>query len=78
MSEAVEDRYEIAVSDGDRLLKLNQVIARVKLGKTSIYARVEVGAFPRPVRLGPNCIRWRISEINAWIACLQPRSSVKG
>jgi predicted DNA-binding transcriptional regulator AlpA len=38
---------EMSIPDGDRLLKLNQVIARMGVGKTSIYARVEAGSFPQ-------------------------------
>ena len=67
----------MAISDGDRLLKLAEVLKRVSLGKTAVYAKMDEGIFPNAVRLGPNCVRWRLSEINTWMGELQPRSSIK-
>lgn len=37
------------------------------LGKTSIYAGVKVGTFPKPIRLGANRVGWLQSDVEAWI-----------
>lgn len=50
-----------------RLLPLAQVEDRVGLRKTAIYDRIARGEFPRPVRLGPQTVRWVENEIDEWI-----------
>lgn len=54
----------------ERLLRLQDVIERTSLGKTTIYKRIGEGAFPRPVSLGGQCVRWREVEIDDWIRSL--------
>lgn len=55
-------------SGGDAILRRPMVQRRVGLSRSEIYRRVARGAFPRPVRLGPNSIGWLSSEIDAWIS----------
>lgn len=52
----------------DRLIKLDQVMAIVGLGKTLIYRLVGKDAFPQPLKLGSNASRWSEAEIFSWIA----------
>jgi prophage regulatory protein len=40
---------------------------RVGLGRSSIYALVASGHFPRPISLGGRAMAWLESDINAWI-----------
>jgi prophage regulatory protein len=37
-------------------------------GKSSIYDQIKRGAFPVPVRIGPNRVGWKRSDVEAWIA----------
>ena len=53
-------------------LCLDEVMVRVKLGKTAIYKRMNAGVFPRPVVLGERCVRWRVKDIDLWIASPLP------
>ena len=50
------------------LLRLPQVRARVGLGRSTIYAAVAAGTFPRPVAIGARAIAWPSSSIDAWVA----------
>lgn len=50
----------------DPLLKLARVIEFTGLSSSNIYRQMEAGTFPRPLRLGPNSVRWRTSHIIAW------------
>ena len=50
-----------------RLLRLQEVKDRVGLSKSSIYERVRLGQFPKPVPLG-GVVGWVESEIEGWIA----------
>lgn len=61
-------------SPGERLLRLGEVREKTSLGATTIWRYVQTEGFPAPIRLGPNCSRWKESEIDAWIASL-PRAA---
>jgi len=40
------------------LLRLPVVRARTGLSRSSIYARVAAGTFPRPIAIGPRAVAW--------------------
>ena len=52
---------------GDRLLRRREVEKITGLGRSSIYRLMQEGDFPRPVKVGPSAVRWRESEVNAWV-----------
>lgn len=41
--------------------------------RTSIYRRTRAGTFPAPLVLGNGAIRWRQSDLLAWIEALPKR-----
>jgi prophage regulatory protein len=50
------------------ILRRKQVEARTGLARSTIYARIAAGTFPRPINLGGSrTIGWLEGEINAWI-----------
>lgn len=52
----------------ERLLRVDNVAYLTGLGKTTIYTKVQGGTFPAPVQLHGNCVAWRETEVDAWIA----------
>jgi prophage regulatory protein len=50
-----------------QFLRLPQVKQRVGLGRTTIYEKIKVGDFPRPVSLGPQAVAWLSSEVEEWM-----------
>lgn len=50
-----------------RILRLPEVMDRVGLGRSMIYAYVSRGTFPAPIKLGPRAVGWVETEIDAWI-----------
>jgi prophage regulatory protein len=54
----------------DRLLSVREVAAAVGITRSTIYARIAAGTFPAPRRVGPGTVRWRESDIQAWIDAL--------
>ena len=52
---------------GDRLLRLREVKEITGMSRSHIYRLMQKGDFPRPVRIGPAAVRWRESEVNAWV-----------
>lgn len=51
-----------------KILRRRQVEARTGLSRSTIYARIAEGAFPRPIDLGGGrAVGWIDSEINEWL-----------
>ena len=53
----------------ERLLRLPDVKRRTGLSRSTIYAYISAGEFPKGIRLGARCVAWAESEIDSWIAC---------
>lgn len=70
--EAGEEIAMLAAPTPRVLLKLETVKARVGLNKTTIYAGMNAGWFPKPVKIGA-ASRWVESEIDALIVRLTER-----
>lgn len=56
----------------DRLLSRREVEAICSLSRSSLYAMMAKGEFPKPVHLGARRVAWRESDIKAWIDSRQP------
>ena len=39
-----------------------------KVSPATIYRWIKEGRFPKPIHLGANMVRWKASDIEAWIA----------
>lgn len=52
----------------DRIVRFPECIRLSGLSQRTIYRRMEDGTFPSHRELGPNCVGWRLSVIQAWIA----------
>jgi len=50
-----------------RILRLPQVRTATGLSRSSIYAKVKEGSFPRYISLGARSVGWLESEVQAWI-----------
>ena len=54
----------------DRLLRRPEVEAMTAMSCAAIYAKMDEGRFPRPVRIGTGprgAVAWRLSDIQEWI-----------
>ena len=51
----------------DRLLRRREVEEITGLGRSSIYRLMQEGEFPQRVLVGPNAVRWKASDIAAWV-----------
>lgn len=52
----------------DALLRVQTVAAVTALSSSSIFRKTAAGEFPKPVRLGTRCTRWRSADVRAWLA----------
>ena len=51
----------------ERFLRLKEVRERVPFSRSSIYAKVQLGEFPKPVNLGARAVAWLESDIDRWM-----------
>ena len=49
------------------IVRRPQVQVRTGLPKSSIYALMAKGAFPKPIKIGARAVGWLDSDIDAWI-----------
>lgn len=50
------------------ILRLPAVKTRTGLSRSTIYAFVDCGKFPKPISLGARAIGWIDAEVEAWVA----------
>lgn len=55
------------MSTPSKLIRISEVSDITTLAKSTIWAKVANGAFPKPIKLGANVSVWRESDIAAWI-----------
>lgn len=50
------------------LLRVREVMKKTGFKRSWVYVQMNLGKFPRPVKIGSRSIAWVESEINEWIA----------
>lgn len=50
-----------------RIIRLPEVKQRTGLSRSSIYAYIKVGTFPKQCRIGVRSAGWLESDIDGWI-----------
>jgi predicted DNA-binding transcriptional regulator AlpA len=53
---------------GEALLSARDLVALSGRSRTSVWRDVRHGRLARPVRLGPNCVRWRVEDARKYLA----------
>ncbi len=54
----------------ERIIRRPDVENITGLSRSSIYAKMATGNFPKPVKLGENSVGWKETDIQNWIAAL--------
>lgn len=49
------------------ILRLPETMARTGISRSSVYAFIKAGNFPKPIALGPRAIGFLASDIDHWI-----------
>ena len=66
-------------SEGSRFLRIEEVVTRIGLGRTSVYNRINPlhpdfdPTFPQRIPLGRRAVGFRESDLEQWIAQQQPK-----
>lgn len=50
----------------DKLLKLEEVLEQVSVGKSKLYDMIQLEEFPEPIKVGRGS-RWSQLEVQGWI-----------
>ena len=50
-----------------KILRLPDVVEVTGLGRSTIYAKVAQGQFPKPIKLGDRAVGWVDAEIYDWV-----------
>lgn len=58
------------------LVRFNELIRFIPLGRTTLYKWIKQGKFPAPVKLSPTVAAWRCEDIHAWLK--QQSTAVNG
>lgn len=69
ISDAASTRASLL--DNDRLLRLDEVLTLLPIGRSTFLRRVKDGIYPPSIRLGPRSVAWRLSDIRALIRGLE-------
>jgi prophage regulatory protein len=51
----------------DRILRIKTVLERTGLTRSTLYRKIERGAFPKQIRIAERCAGWRESAVNEWL-----------
>ncbi|AZN73298.1 AlpA family phage regulatory protein [Georhizobium profundi] len=52
----------------DRIIRMNTVLGRTGLSRSTIYRKIAEGTFPAQLKISTHGAGWRESDINRWIA----------
>ncbi|MGF6839869.1 prophage regulatory protein [Paraburkholderia youngii] len=55
------------MENAGRLLRLADVLRKLDVSKTTLYAMIAAGEFPASIRVSPNTSRWSETEVDAWL-----------
>ena len=50
-----------------KILRRPAVESMTGLSRSTIYQNMQIGMFPKPIRLGAKAVGWLESEVNDWI-----------
>jgi prophage regulatory protein len=61
-------------NEPERLLREREVEKLVGVSRQTLWRMERDGDFPKRVRVGKNGVRWKASEVNAWLAARSPKA----
>ena len=53
-------------ADLERYLNIEDVTARLRVSKSTLWRWIKEDLFPKPIHLGPKAVRWKASDLAAW------------
>ncbi len=63
----METKIQIAPETRVGFLRLPDILALIPVSRSTWWAGIKAGRFPKPVKLGPKITAWRTEDILAFI-----------
>ena len=57
------------------VVRLPTVLALVGVSRATWWNGIKSGRFPKQIQIGPHMVGWRVSDVRALLAALQPRET---
>lgn len=57
----------MAAENSSRILRLASVLERTGLTRSTLYRKIELGTFPRQIRISERCVGWRETDVDGWL-----------
>ena len=54
------------------LLREKHMLKLLSVSKSSLWLGVKLGTYPAPVKISPKVTAWRMADVEAWVAGLNP------
>jgi prophage regulatory protein len=51
-----------------QLIRLPETLTKTGLTRTRLYAAIDAGTFPKPVKITARAVAWPTDEVDAWIS----------
>lgn len=51
----------------NKILRLPAVLELIQLSRSTVYAMLKNGDFPKPLKLGPRARAWRLEDVENWL-----------
>jgi prophage regulatory protein len=61
-------RQEVPSRASGRVLRVQEVLRRIKVSRSTLYRWSCRGLFPRPVQLGPGTIGYHEGDVTRWVS----------
>jgi prophage regulatory protein len=62
----------MSAEEASRILRLNTVLDRTGLSRSTLYRKIEGGTFPLRMQISERCVGWRESDVERWLGNLSP------
>ncbi len=59
--------------EGQRYLRLPEVLRRFPVSRSTWWAGVKAGKYPAPHKLSARCVAWRAADVEALLAAVEGR-----
>ncbi|MEG3177712.1 AlpA family phage regulatory protein [Sphingomonas sp. RB3P16] len=57
----------MANDSSDRIIRLNDVLLKTGLTRSTLYRKVASRTFPQQIAISTRCMGWRESDLNDWL-----------
>ena len=51
----------------EKIYRVNKVLEKTGLPKSTLYAKMKDGDFPRPIKLGKRAVGWKCKDVQNWL-----------